>query len=544
MAESRTCPKCSAELSADAPDQPCPACLMKLGLESWNTREGAGSGSGFPPTETETTRPDAPTPNELAGLFPELEISRLIGQGGMGAVYEARQKSLDRTVALKIIKPDSAEDSDFAERFAREAKALARLSHQNIVTVHDFGQSDGLYYFVMEYVDGVNLRQMLEARKLEPDRALKIIPHICDALQYAHDEGIVHRDIKPENILIDEKGRVKIADFGLAKLVRPSADDHSLTGTRQVLGTPRYMAPEQMEGSHGIDHRADIYSLGVVFYEMLTGELPIGRFTLPSQKVQVDEQLDEVVLRTLEKEPSRRYQHASELKSDVESLDAGIAALQPPKQQIRMDYDDRSLPTIGVPALPRSSRKAIFGAAWAPFFFVTVLCVMIVDTVPISEPRMVNTTHEAGEETNGVQRTTPAYDRAWWQWSLIVMVLPLGLTAPFGTTILGVMAISNIRHSQGRLTGLPIAVGDALLFPLFVLDAIIFMLAHLVCTLVANALAGVFGVGGSGGSAGLALVALLAVPAILVIDALIVWGVWKRAASPPTNAIKGEGAVA
>lgn len=144
MVEANTCPKCGAERPTDAPDQPCPACLMKMGLESWNTREAAESGSGLLPTETETTRPDAPTPDELAGLFPEMEISRLIGQGGMGAVYEARQKSLDRTVALKIIKPDAAEDSDFAERFAREAKALARLSHQNIVTVHDFGQSEGL----------------------------------------------------------------------------------------------------------------------------------------------------------------------------------------------------------------------------------------------------------------------------------------------------------------------------------------------------------------------------------------------------------------
>jgi len=131
MAGPRTCPKCGAELPTDARDQPCAACLMKLGLESWSTREVAGSGPPLLPTETETKRPDAPTPDELAGLIPQLEISRLIGQGGMGAVYEARQKSLDRTVALKIITPDAAEASDFAERFAREAKALARLSHQN-----------------------------------------------------------------------------------------------------------------------------------------------------------------------------------------------------------------------------------------------------------------------------------------------------------------------------------------------------------------------------------------------------------------------------
>jgi len=511
---------------------------MKMGLESWNTREAAGSGSGVLPTETETTRPDAPTPNELAGLFPELEISRLIGQGGMGAVYEARQKSLDRTVALKIIKADAAEDSDFAERFAREAKALARLSHQNIVTVHDFGQSEGLYYFVMEYVDGVNLRQLLEARRLEPSQALQIIPHICDALQYAHDEGIVHRDIKPENILIDEKGRVKIADFGLAKLVRPGADDHSLTGTRQVLGTPRYMAPEQIEGSRGIDHRADIYSLGVVFYEMLTGELPIGRFALPSQKTQVDGQLDEVVLRTLEKEPGRRYQHVSELKSDVESLDAAVAAPQPPKQ-VHRDYVGRSLPPAEAPALPRFSRKAVLGAAWASFFFITVLCSLVVTTAPVHEPQMAGF-FEEGDVGREFEQSSPG--RAWWQWALIVGVLPLGLTAPFGTTILGAMAISDIRHSQGRLTGLPIAVGDALLFPLLLLDAILFWLALLVGAAAMHVLSAFFDFGGSLVSVG--FIALLAIPVILVVDVLIVWGVWKKATSPPTNAIKAKGAVA
>jgi serine/threonine-protein kinase len=172
----------------------------------------------------------------------------------------------------------------------------------------------------------VNLRQTLQAGKLEPRQALAIVPQICDALQYAHDEGVVHRDIKPENILIDKKGRVKIADFGLAKLLRPGegpgvrGSPYTLTGSHQIMGTPHYMAPEQMERPQTVDHRADIYSLGVVFYEMLTGELPLGRFPSPSQKVQVDVRLDEVVLRSLEKEPERRYQQASEVKSDVEQI--------------------------------------------------------------------------------------------------------------------------------------------------------------------------------------------------------------------------------
>ena len=171
----------------------------------------------------------------------------------------------------------------------------------------------------MEYVDGVNLRHALRAGRLAPREALAIVPQICDALQYAHDQGVVHRDIKPENVLLDRTGRVKIADFGLAKLLGKGPDDFTLTRTQQVMGTPRYMAPEQIEKPTTVDHRADIYSLGVVLYEMLTGELPLGRFEPPSHKVQVDVRIDEVVLRTLEKEPERRYQRASQVKTELAS---------------------------------------------------------------------------------------------------------------------------------------------------------------------------------------------------------------------------------
>src|SRR5712692_9194174 len=137
----------------------------------------------------------------------------------MGAVYKARQPGLDRLVALKILPPDAGRDPAFAERFTREARALAKLNHPNIVGVYDFGQTDGQYYLIMEFVDGLNLRQVLRAGELKPQEALRIVPQICEALQFAHDEGIVHRDIKPENILLDKKGRVKIADFGDRKSV-------------------------------------------------------------------------------------------------------------------------------------------------------------------------------------------------------------------------------------------------------------------------------------------------------------------------------------
>ncbi len=245
----------------------------------------------------------------------------MIGKGGMGAVYCARQKSLDRLVALKIIQPNPLDNQDFAERFIREARALAQLNHPNIVTVHDFGQTDRLYYFIMEFVDGINLRQMLLSSKLQPRDALQIVPAICDALQYAHDKGIVHRDIKPENILVDTDGKVKIADFGLAKLLKKDTVQPTLTRAHQVMGTMHYMAPEQFERPLDVDHRADIYSLGVVIYELLTGELPLGRFAPPSKKVSIDVRLDQIVLQTLEKEPELRYQRVSEIKTDMQSID-------------------------------------------------------------------------------------------------------------------------------------------------------------------------------------------------------------------------------
>jgi predicted Ser/Thr protein kinase len=287
----------------------------------------AGFGTGVAPEAGEPARSAnfiPPPVSDLAELFPQLEILELLGQGGMGAVYRARQPALDRLVALKILPPQLASGKSFAERFMREARALARLTHANIVAVHDFGQAGDFHYLVMEFVDGANLRQIERAGKLGPREALKIIPQICEALQFAHDEGIVHRDIKPENILVDKRGRVKIADFGIAKILG-QAGDATLTGAKDVVGTPHYMAPEQVEKPQTVDHRADIYSLGVVFYEMLTGELPLGKFAPPSQKVAVDVRLDEVVLHALEKEPERRYQRASEVKTDVETIASSTA---------------------------------------------------------------------------------------------------------------------------------------------------------------------------------------------------------------------------
>jgi tRNA A-37 threonylcarbamoyl transferase component Bud32 len=206
----------------------------------------------------------APPLEEIARQFPQLEVLECLGRGGMGVVYKARQPRLNRFVALKILAREKEKDPRFAERFTREAQALARLNHPNIVTVYDFGETNGLYYLLMEFVDGMSLRQLLQSRKLAPEEALVIVPSICVALQYAHEQGIVHRDIKPENILLDKQGRVKIADFGIAKLLGADGKVESLTGEQGVVGTPHYMAPEQVEKPSIVDHRADIFSGGCV----------------------------------------------------------------------------------------------------------------------------------------------------------------------------------------------------------------------------------------------------------------------------------------
>jgi tRNA A-37 threonylcarbamoyl transferase component Bud32 len=270
-----------------------------------------------------------------------MEILEVLGQGGMGVVYKARQPQLDRVVALKILPDEAGKDPAFAERFFREAKTLARLNHPNIVAVYDFGQAGGHYFLTMEFVDGMNLRQLEQSKKLTPEEALVITPKICEALQFAHEEGVVHRDIKPGNILIDRKGRVKIADFGLAKLLGQDAKDVSLTGDQSVMGTPHYMAPEQMTNTKTVDHRADIYSLGVVIYEMLTGELPVGRFSAPSKKAKINVRLDEVVLRALENDPELRYQRVSDVKSQIDSISYQITQLPPPLRRM-LGYEYKS----------------------------------------------------------------------------------------------------------------------------------------------------------------------------------------------------------
>jgi serine/threonine protein kinase len=272
-------------------------------------------------------------------------------------------------VALKLIAPERVGDPAFAERFTREARALAALSHPNIVTVFDFGQAGGYYYLLMEFVDGVNLRQAMRGGRFTPEQALAVVPPVCDALQYAHEHGIVHRDIKPENLLLDKSGRIKIADFGIARMLHvgePGTVSEWVPGGSQGAGTPQYMAPEQLGASPAADHRADIYSLGVVLYELLTGQLPVRRLEPPSRKVQIDVRLDEIVMRALEQNPELRYQTAGELRSQLEmTTRSRAAAANIPANAPSVSVRSRSTPGLSWKSIVIALLVLMVASIWA-----------------------------------------------------------------------------------------------------------------------------------------------------------------------------------
>ena len=318
----KPCEQCGNAIPPEAPHGLCPSCLLS----------GADSQTN-PDHPAPLRQPDAvPKLEEVQKAFPHLQVLEPIGHGGMGAVFKARQPKLERLVALKILPQHLASNPEFAERFAREGRILAKLTHPNIITVYDIGEESGFLFILMEFVEGINLRQAIRSQSIPSEKALAIVPTICEALQYAHDEGVLHRDIKPENILLNTKGNVKIADFGIAKMMNEEESGRGLTMSGAAPGTPHYMAPEQIESPNTVDHRADIYSLGVVFYELLTGELPIGRFPAPSSKSnKVNPEIDEVVFKSLEKERNLRQQSAAEMKTQVQ----GVATM--PAQELAAD---------------------------------------------------------------------------------------------------------------------------------------------------------------------------------------------------------------
>ena len=280
--------------------------------------------AGTPPPRTTGGgfRWEPPTAEELQALLPGYTIEKILGRGGMGAVYRGIQTNLDRPVAIKILPPGvEKEDPSFAERFKNEAKLMAKLNHPAVVAVHDFGTTlGGQLYFAMEYVDGSDVAQMIAAqKKLPPEHALAITAHVCDALGAAHELGIVHRDIKPANVLLNMKGQVKVADFGLAKI--EELGSHGLTKTGYAMGTPDFVAPEALTLGTAIDGRADIYAVGVMLYQMLTGNIPRGAFKPAFVLVPgLDPRYDPIIQKAMQHDREERYQSSAELRRDLDVI--------------------------------------------------------------------------------------------------------------------------------------------------------------------------------------------------------------------------------
>ncbi len=285
--------------------------------------------------------------DELFDILPNYEVLDFIGRGGMGMVFKARQVTLNRIVAVKLLSVQMGQSGlDFAARFKVEAQAMARISHPGIVPIHDFGTaSDGQLFYVMEFVEGTDLAKRIESEgKLSAEEALRIMLAVCDALACAHAEGVVHRDIKPSNILISRDGKVKVADFGLAKIDAPETVSLTLSGT--TMGSHGYAAPEVFAKASTADHRADIYSLGVLLYQMLTGDLPRGMFKLPSQKVPgLDTRFDAIICQAMEEDREDRPQSVEEMRDKlVEISTSPVLALLPADDQCLIEEPESLKP--------------------------------------------------------------------------------------------------------------------------------------------------------------------------------------------------------
>lgn len=352
--------------------------LHKLRAAFLGESSGQGTSAG--------RRWEPPTVEELQKLLPQYEISAFLGRGGMGAVYKGRQVSLDRLVAIKILSNDLA-DGGFVDRFKNEARAMARLTHPGIVAVYDFGETrHGQLYIVMEFVEGTDVARMVEASgRLHTAHAVAITAHVCDALAYAHERGIIHRDIKPANVMVGNDGVVKVADFGLAK-VNVAGETLGLTQSGTTMGTLHFMAPEALTLCTAVDHRADIYAVGVMLYQMLTGKLPHGMFELPSMQVPgLDPRHDQIIAQAMREDRDARYQTARQMRLDLDAIqtqpvprvEAGTAA--PPTGVRPQHVEGQPQPPTPAGVQPGGKRSGlvlavvnlgVLLAAWAIVNFV------------------------------------------------------------------------------------------------------------------------------------------------------------------------------
>ena len=312
----KVCVECGATVFADAPEGVCSVCLFRIGLAS---------------ADNESDEPLEPTIARMLKDFGDYELLEEVGRGGQGVVFRARQKSLNRIVALKVIKLGEWASRAHVKRFRREAEAAAGLEHPGIVPIHEVGERDGSCYFSMKFVEGGQLDEVATREPLPIRRAVELIATVARTVHYAHEHGILHRDIKPGNILLDQKGEPHLTDFGLARLVE---SESSVTHTLDVLGTPSYMAPEQAVGNNAaVSSVTDVYGIGAVFYQLLTGHPPFaGGATYETIKLlldteprqprllnpKIDRDLSTICLKCLEKDPKRRYSSALALAEDLE----------------------------------------------------------------------------------------------------------------------------------------------------------------------------------------------------------------------------------
>src|SRR5438034_2501404 len=337
----RICRKCGAKIFSDAPEGLCASCMLKIALGTFP--EAAVAGVVDPGSPDELSPPNANPPpankttTHVAGMLGELgdyELLEEVGRGGQGVVFRARQKSLNRTVALKVISLGQWASKAHLKRFRLEAEAAARLEHPGIVPIHEVGERDGSCYFSMKFVEGGQLDEVVRRTPMSTRQAAELIAKVARTVHYAHEHGILHRDIKPGNILLDIKGEPQLTDFGLARLVE---SESTVTRTLEVLGTPSYMAPEQAAGNNpaiaGLTSATDVYGLGAVLYQLLTAHPPFaGGTTYETIKLlleteprsprlwnpKIDRDVSTICLKCLEKDPRRRYSSALALAEDLE----------------------------------------------------------------------------------------------------------------------------------------------------------------------------------------------------------------------------------
>jgi serine/threonine protein kinase/Flp pilus assembly protein TadD len=327
----RICERCGAKISSDATREVCPACLLETGLDPLEDESVAGAIDGRYDNVRAADRKKSARPAKMLGDFGDYELLEEIGRGGQGVVYRAHQKSLNRTVALKVIGLGPWTTEAHLKRFRREAEAAARLEHPCIVPIYEVAEREGSCYFSMKFVEGGQLDEVVKREPMPIGRAVELIAKLARTVHYAHEHGILHRDIKPGNILLDAQREPHLTDFGLARLVEAES---TVTRTLEVMGTPSYMAPEQAAGeTTRISKATDVYGLGAVLYQLLTGHPPFAggtsyetiRLLLDTEPRQprllnrkIDHELSTICLKCLEKDPKRRYSSALALAEDLE----------------------------------------------------------------------------------------------------------------------------------------------------------------------------------------------------------------------------------